>query len=98
MKSEGKIKLLTFYWTTFQIVYQSISNSVTSRNIEVNTQTDQQTINNIQTFTACSNHCTVITSEKENDKNNKNLNTSQLNSNNCDKTHVFKNSSNNTKE
>ena len=43
-------------------------------------------------------HRTVITSEKENDKNHKKPNISQLNSKTCDKTHVNKNSNNNTKE
>ena len=40
------------------------SNYITSKNTEVSTQTGQQTINNIQTSTASSNH-----REKENDKN-----------------------------
>ena len=51
------------------------SNYITSKNTEVSTQTDQQNINNIQTSTASSNH-----REKENDKNHKKLNISQLNS------------------
>ena len=66
---------------------------MTSKNIEVSTQTDQQNINNIQTSTTSNNH-----REKENDKNHKKLNISQLNSKTCDKTHVNRNSKNNTKE
>ena len=54
---------------------------ITSKNTEVSTQTDQQNINNIQTSTASNNH-----REKENDKNHKKLNISQLNSKTCDKT------------
>ena len=69
------------------------SNYITSKNTEVSTQTDQQNINNIQTSTASSNH-----REKENDKNHNKLNISQLNSKTCDKTHLKKNSNNNTKE
>ena len=57
------------------------SNYITSKNTEVSTQTDQQNINNIQTSTASNNH-----REKENDKNHKKLNISQLNSKTCDKT------------
>ena len=69
------------------------SNYITSKNIEVSTQTDQQNINNIETSTVRSNH-----RQKRNDKNQKKLNISQLNSKTCDKTHVNKNSNNNTKE
>ena len=71
---------------------------ITSKNTKVNNQTDRQNMNNIQTSTVSSNHHTVITSEKENDKNHKKLNISQLNSKTCNKTHVNKNSNNNTKE
>ena len=74
------------------------SNYITSKNTGLSTQTDQQNINNIQTSTASSNHCTVITSEKENDKNHKKPNISQVNSKTCDKTHVNKNSNNSAKE
>ena len=98
MKSEGKIKSLTFYWTTFQIVYQNIPIILTSKNTKVSTQTDQQTINNIQISTASSNHRTVTTSEKGNDKNHKTSIITQLNSKTCAKTHVNKNSNDNTKE
>ena len=69
------------------------SNYITSKNIEVSTQTDQQNINNIETSTVRSNY-----RQKKNDKNQKKLNISQLNSKTCDKTHVNKNSNNNTKE
>ena len=57
------------------------TNYITSKNTKVSTQTDQQNINNIQTSTASNNH-----REKENDKNHKKLNISQLNSKTCDKT------------
>ena len=69
------------------------SNYITSKNTEISTQTDRQNINNIQTSTASSNH-----REKENDKNQKKFNNSELNSRTCDKTHISKNSNNDTKE
>ena len=69
------------------------SNYLTSKNTKVRTHTDQQTIKIIQTSTASSIH-----RENENDKNHKKLNISQLNSKTCDKTHVNKNSNNNTKK
>ena len=47
------------------------SNLLTSKNTEVSTQTDPQTINNIQMSTASSNQRTVTTSEKGNAKNHK---------------------------
>ena len=74
------------------------NNYITSKNTEVNTQTDQQNINNIQSSTASSHHRFVISSEKENDKNDKKPNISQLNSKTCYKTHTNKNSNDNTKE
>ena len=68
-------------------------NYITFKNTDVSTQTYLQNINNIQASTASSNH-----REKENGKNCKKLNISQLNSKTCDKTHVNKNSNNNIKE
>ena len=41
------------------------SNYMKSKNTEVSTQTDQQTKNIIQTFTASNKHCTKIASAKE---------------------------------
>ena len=52
----------------------------------------------MQTFTASSNHYSVINSEKQNDKYHEKLGISPLNSKTCDKTHVNKTSNNNTKE
>ena len=69
-----------------------------SKNTEVSTQTDQQSKNNIQGFTASKNHCTKIASAKENDKNQKKFDIDQLNSKACDKTGVNKNSDNKERE
>ena len=74
------------------------TNHITSKNIEVSTQTNQHTINIIQTSTSSSNHRTLIISEKRNDKNHKKPNFNKLNSKTCDKTHVNKNSNNSTKK
>ena len=73
-------------------------NCMKSKNTEVSTQTDQQSINNIQAFTASKNHCTKIASAKENDKNQKKFDINQLNSKACDKTGVNKNSDNKERE
>ena len=90
MKSEGKMnKVINILLDNFSNRVPENSTYITSKNTEVSTQTDI----NIQTSTASSNH-----REKENDKNHKKLNISQLNSKTCDKTHVNRNSKNNTKE
>ena len=69
------------------ILLENLSNRVpeysyymTSKNTEVNTQTDQQTKNNIQAFIASNNHYTKTASANENNKNQKKLNINQLNS------------------
>ena len=71
MKDEirRKDKVINIFLENFSNRLPEDSNYITFKNTEVSTQTDQQNINNIQTSTASSNHHTVITSEKENDKN-----------------------------
>ena len=88
-----KDKVINTLLDNFSNRVPEYSNYITSKNTEVSTQTDQQDKNNIQTFIASSNH-----REKENDKNHKKLDISQLNSKTYDNTHVNKNSNNNTKE
>ena len=72
------------------------SNYMTSKNTEVSTQTDHQTKNNTQIYTAGNNHRNTIASEKKYDKNHKKFNINQLNSSTFDETHV--NNSNNNEE
>ena len=92
MKLEGKIKVIKILLENFSNRVPEHSKYITSKNTEVSTQTDQQTKNNIQTFTTSSNHSIIIASAKENDKNQKKLNISQLNSKTCDKIHANENS------
>ena len=66
--------------------------TLTSKNTEVGTQTEQQTKNNIQKSTASNNHRTIIASAKQNDKNQEKLNINQLNSETSGKTRVNENS------
>ena len=93
-----KDKVINILLDNFSNRVPEHSNLLTSKNTEVSTQTDPQTINNIQISTASSNHRTVTTSEKGNAKNHKTSIITQLNSKTCAKTHVNKNSNDNTKE
>ena len=90
MKTEEKSILLE----KFSNCVPKHSNSIAPKYIKFSTQTDQQTKNNIQTYTASNNYRTIITRAKENDKNQKKLNIYKLNSITCDKIHVNENSNN----
>ena len=92
-KIRRKGKIINILLDNFSNREPEHSMYIISKDTAVSTQMDQQTINNIQTSTVSSNY-----REKENDKNHKKLNISQLNGKTCDKNHVNKNSNNNTKE
>ena len=66
-----KDKVIDILFENFSNCVAERSNYITSKNAEVSTQTDQQTKNDIQTYTANNNHRTVIASTKENGKNRK---------------------------
>ena len=97
MKSEGKI-VINILLDNFSNRVPEDCNYITFKNTEVSTQTDQQNVNIYTDIHSKQQSPHRITSEKENDKNHKKPNISQLNSKTCDKTHVNKNSNNNTKE
>ena len=100
MKDEikSKDKVINILLENFSKHVLEYSNYMKSKNTEVSTQTDQQTKNNIQAFTASNKHCTKIASAKENDNIQKKLNINQLNSKTCDKTRVNVNSDNEERE